>query len=375
MALRILSLAAEHPCLSETFIDREHVALRSVGVAVDVFALRGSAPYRLRSRATRALARALPGALRPHLAHPRQALAVLRHAGKAADLAARLAADPDALLLAQFAWIPADIARLAATLSGRSFAVRVHAWDVFAQPPRRLAARLRDAGRVLPCTDLAAAAVVRCGIGPDRVRVVPHGLPLADAGWDWRPPRDAGPILGVGRLVAKKGVDTLLDAYALAAAGTPSLPPLEWVGDGPERRRLERRIAHQDLRGRVQLRGALSADATRSALRRASLLVLPSRITPDGDRDGIANVLLEAMAAGVPVLSTTASAAPELIEDGINGWLTAPDAPDALALALRTALDSPRRADVARAARDTVERRFDATANARALRDALRDPG
>ena len=92
---------------------------------------------------------------------------------------------------------------------------------------------------------------------------------------------------------------------------------------------------------------------------RATMLVLPSRRLESGDRDGVANVLLEAMAAGVPVVTTTAGCAGEVIVDGVNGLLVPPDDPQALAAAMsRLARDAGLRASLAAAARETIRTRF-----------------
>jgi glycosyltransferase involved in cell wall biosynthesis len=121
---------------------------------------------------------------------------------------------------------------------------------------------------------------------------------------------------------------------------------------------LRRRIARLGVD--VRLVGTMSQAALLDAYTRASVFCLPCRVLADGDRDGIPNVLVEAMAAGVPVVTTGISGIPELIEDGVNGLLVPPDDPGALADAvLRVHEDTALRDRLAAAARATVRERFD----------------
>jgi glycosyltransferase involved in cell wall biosynthesis len=146
------------------------------------------------------------------------------------------------------------------------------------------------------------------------------------------------------------------------------------IGEGGQRLRLERLAEEVGLRGKkgetrnpgecprsveVEFSGALPHSRAMEELRKADLLVLPSRRLPSGDCDGVANVLLEAMANGVPVVTTTGGCAGEVLEHGRNGWLVPPDDPPALASAIRQLLDDDDlRASLAAAARKTLLARF-----------------
>jgi glycosyltransferase involved in cell wall biosynthesis len=173
-----------------------------------------------------------------------------------------------------------------------------------------------------------------------------HGL---DAGRFAAPHRTLGPdgrdpdrpvrLLGVARLVPKKGVEVLLEALA-------TLPPeLHWryehVGGGPLLDRLAGTAARLGLAGRITWRGALAQDQVVDAYRAADLFVLASRIAPDGDRDGLPNVALEAGALELPVVASRIGAVPELIEDGANGRLVPADDAPALAAALAALIRDP----------------------------------
>ncbi len=360
---RLINLVDTYPNLSETFIERENEEMRRQGVEVEIVALRGSENWRLRQgRVDAALVRAI---LKDSFSQPRRCLTLLRHAPQIAALSELLERRPDAVLLAQFAWTPADVARLAARRVGRSFAVRVHAWDVFTRSPRALWQCLDSATSVIGCSQAVVEAVKACGYPAEQTHLVHHGLPLDEDCWNWREPVAGCRMVGVGRLVPKKGIDLLIRACVeLSRQGVDY--EVEWIGDGPLRNSLERQLAAAGpaVVERFRFAGALTPDETRHRLQTATLLVLPSRRLPDGDRDGIANVLIEAAALGVPLVTTTAGSASEVFRDGESARLVPPDDVAALAAALKDCLaDAALRKKLAAAARLVVERQFDLTRN------------
>jgi glycosyltransferase involved in cell wall biosynthesis len=115
----------------------------------------------------------------------------------------------------------------------------------------------------------------------------------------------------------------------------------EHVGGGPLRERLAGAVARLGLAERILWRGALPQDEVLEAYRGSDLFVLASRIAPDGDRDGLPNVLLEAGAQELAIVASRVAAVPELIEDGVNGNLVPPDDPAALAQALAALIGDP----------------------------------
>jgi glycosyltransferase involved in cell wall biosynthesis len=135
-------------------------------------------------------------------------------------------------------------------------------------------------------------------------------------------------VLFVGRLVEKKGVDTLIDAMAILRESAPRLE-LSIIGDGPARGELEKRAQAAGIK--VKFHGWLDERHVRSAMRRALLLAVPSRTADGGDSEGLPTVIMEAMALGVPVVATRHAGIPEIISDKVTGLL-APEA-DAGALA------------------------------------------
>jgi glycosyltransferase involved in cell wall biosynthesis len=140
-------------------------------------------------------------------------------------------------------------------------------------------------------------------------------------------------------------------------------------GGGPLRDELEARADRLGLAGRLTFHGARLQDEIVAAYRRAAVFVLAPVVTGDGDRDGIPNVLVEAMASSVPVVATRISGIPELITDGIDGLLVSENDPAALADAIERVLRDPGlAARLGRAGRARVEREFDLVANTRRLR-------
>ena len=312
----------------------------------------------------RALLRAAGRRLREEL--PRASVTaarLLRRLPQGAALLHAVQHDGTRLLHAQFAGITADLVGLAAQAADLPWSCAVHARDVFAvSPPCSLTMQRRRRKRR---PQQAANAVIACGIPSANVHVIHHGLPLAHFPFD--PAREGHALFTACRLEEKKGLDTLLHACACLARRDIQFTCVI-AGSGPLERDLHALVRRLSLDTAVTFTGWLTQEEIRAHLLAARAVALPSRRTADGDRDGIANILLEAMALGTPVVSTEAGAAGEVIEDRVNGRLVPPDDPDALADALEELL---REEDAARvltqAARTTIESRFDAEKNITAL--------
>ncbi len=164
-------------------------------------------------------------------------------------------------------------------------------------------------------------------------------------------------------------------AFALIADRWPH-GKLIIAGSGPEREQIEQLIGQRGLGERVQLPGWLDPDATKDLIRTADLLIVPSVVAPDGDRDGIPNVILEALAAGTPVVATRLEGIAEAIIDGWNGLLVDPGDISQMASAIERVLDSPQLWEAfSVAARRTAARRFGITRNVRQLADLFMSQG
>jgi glycosyltransferase involved in cell wall biosynthesis len=258
---------------------------------------------------------------------------------------------------AHFAFVAADVACSIAGLTGCKWSVSVHAWDVFTQPKSLLQCRLQNSDRVFCCTRHAVDYLA--SFREVKTELLYHGIPLAEF-----PPRTgipAGPpvIVAAGRLVAKKGYDLLIAACAQLRTEHPRLTCVIY-GDGPLCAELTAQINELGLNNVVSLPGALPPAEMTAAYARATIFVQPSRVLADGDRDGLPNVLLEAMASGVPIVATNVGGIPEAVVDGRTGWLVAPESPRALTAAIAEVLGNPQLAATrAAAARQEIEARFE----------------
>jgi glycosyltransferase involved in cell wall biosynthesis len=178
-------------------------------------------------------------------------------------------------------------------------------------------------------------------------------------------------LLAVGRLVEKKGFSTLLEALALLADIDLDLTI---VGDGPDRAALESQIARLGLGNRVTLRGRATHAELPGSYCDAEVVVVPSVVDSRGDRDGLPNVVLEAMACGRPIVASDVAAIASAITSEVDGVLVAPADAGALADAIRAVASDPLRRDaLGAAARHTAEQRFELDRCSRRFSELLTD--
>jgi glycosyltransferase involved in cell wall biosynthesis len=388
------------PQPSQTFIAREVRGLLALRMPLQVFALRRKDPSALEpaDREWFPRVRFAPLAL-----SPRSCGAVLhflrREPRRLARAAARLTMLPHRprllvfrawLLLFKAAWIAREIeqsggcdqvhahfalaqtevAMAVAMLLDRPFSFTAHARDIYATPSA-LEEKMRAAALVVTCTACNVEFLERLvpDLPPGRIQLVHHGVAMRDA--DERPdssnPEPGAPVvLAAGRLIEKKGFDVLIEACALLRRRNCAFQC--WIlGDGPLRGRLARLTAHAGLEAHVTFRGWQPAQAVAAAMRSSALLAVPSRVNR-GDRDGIPNVMLEAMSAGRPVVATTVSGIPEAVGHGTTGLLVPPGDAAALADAIELLVRDPERARAMGAAgRVRAMRDFELTASSRRL--------
>ncbi|NOT43616.1 MAG: glycosyltransferase [Acidobacteria bacterium] len=172
--------------------------------------------------------------------------------------------------------------------------------------------------------------------------------------------RHAIRMLGVGRLVHKKGFDVFIAACGLLAArGVPFTAVL--VGeDGEHGPALRDAVTRAGLEDHVVFAGPMTQAQLFQEYQRASVFCLPCRVVDNGDRDGIPNVLMEAMVCGVPVVTTAISGIPELVRDGDNGlFVPVGDAASLADAVLRIHQDPALATRLSQAGRQTIERDFD----------------
>jgi glycosyltransferase involved in cell wall biosynthesis len=208
----------------------------------------------------------------------------------------------------------------------------------------------------------------------DRVHVVHGGIDPAAFAVPDRVAHEPPLVLSIGRLVEKKGHPDLV--AALATVRDRGLPfRAEIIGDGPLRQSLAEAIAANQLVDYVTLSPPADLAAIRQRYAAADLFCLPCVVAADGDRDGIPTVLMEALAAGLPVVSTTVAGIPELVTPSV-GRLVDPHNPPALADALTELVTRPDlRRELSAAGPATVRDGFDVAANAAALARLFRSDG
>jgi len=176
-------------------------------------------------------------------------------------------------------------------------------------------------------------------------------------------------ILSVGRLVEKKGFTYLVEACRLLKDKGYDFRCSIVGGADVYAEVIKESISHLELEGTVTLQSAVTQEELRRIYEQATVFALPCQVVENGDRDGIPNVLAEAMAMELPVISTNISGIPELIEDHVNGLLVPQKDAGALAAALEELLnDAALRRRLGKAARAAVCRDFDAKQNILALR-------
>jgi colanic acid/amylovoran biosynthesis glycosyltransferase len=387
------------PRISETFVAAELIELERQGERVTVFAVSRPAepfthgflgelrarvvylPYRpLREplRVARALARVLrcePGgwlrAARTSLWPPR--LKGLRRLLQATVLRVELEQAGIDHLHAHFATTAAGLAALARRMGGPSYSVTAHAKDIYHSEvdSDRLRERLRPAAFVATVSHANRDHLAALLGNGDRVRVVPNSVDLGRLSVQANG-RGEPVVLAVARLIEKKGLGDLVAACGLLTArGVPLR--LELAGTGPLRSALAAAAAQRGVP--VVFHGALPHERVRALYRRATVFCLPCVIAASGDRDGLPTSVLEAMASGVPVVTTAVNGLAEAVLHERTGLVVPERDPEALAAALERVLSDPQlAARLARAGRAHVEERFSLERSVTLLRSLFPEP-
>lgn len=389
------------PRLSETFILNEILELERQGIALRIFSmkrpteavthLRAKAvsspitylPERFRDAPLRILRsqchvwRRFPGAWRRQL---RNAVRRTRTDGDWSDLLSFFQAccvveqlKNIKHLHAHYANVPAKLALLVQRLSGCSFSITTHAKDIFQNNPFASPKLLERMGRArfIIANSQYSASHIRAGLnGEGDVHVVYNGLDLESF-----PPRKTQPqsplLLGVGRLVEKKGFSDLVEACRILKTRGIRFS-CEIVGTGAASNQLKEQIRNHGVGDCIRLVGPLPQEVLREHYERAMVFVLPCVRAKDGDRDILPNVIKEAMAVGVPVVTSHLEGIDELIENEVSGLLFEPGSVTNLADKIERLLVEPQfRERLARAARIVIEQRFDRRANFSQLRKLL----
>jgi glycosyltransferase involved in cell wall biosynthesis len=261
------------------------------------------------------------------------------------------------------------------------FSFTAHAKDIYLPSlnPAGLLRRKMDAARfVITCTDANRDYLDNLG-SKTPVHCIYHGLnaEFCDIMREQPGGRSTNGhfrVLGVGRLIPKKGFDILVQACAILHQQRVPFEAVIVAEGGEHEKEIRRLITTNGLEKNVLLPGPMSQSQLFDEYRKASAFCLPCRVLENGDRDGIPNVLMEAMAVGVPVVSTPISGIPELIHDGVNGLLVPSEDPEALAEAfLRLTRDQRLVEDLSRNAQETIDSRFNGDKLATRMASLLRE--
>ena len=405
MSPRLAIVLKGYPRLSETFIAQEIRELERRGVELCIFSLRH--PYDPASHPIHGEIEA-PVYYLPEYAHDepwrvlRAALRQCRKPGLWPALARfcidlwheptrhRMRRFAQALVLANempdsvehfyahFMHSPSSVCHYASIINRQSWSISAHAKDIWTISERELRIKLAACDWVVTCTAANASYLASLAPSADKVTLLYHGLDFArfdqysasDSELDASDAEHPLRLVSVGRAVDKKGYDLLLTALAALPSG------LYWrfthIGGGELLETLQAQARELGLAANIEWLGALPQAQVLAQYRDADLFVLPSRISADGDRDGLPNVLMEAQSQGLACLSTRISGIPELIIHGETGWLVEQQNPAELTRALQRLMTDPGlRARLAQAGCARVHQEFSMQAGIDRLMERL----
>jgi glycosyltransferase involved in cell wall biosynthesis len=396
--VKILHLLSTFPPLTYTFVLREIRALRAAGFDVAIGELR---PLH-RNRAARGFED-----LEPFVSHarwfspdmlrglvffvfrtPRRVLECLRivfyclsrpqYATKviyillsSMRLAYRFRSAEIGIVRADFLHTEALAARFLEIFLGLPYSLTVY--TVFTHYPRRVIEELVGGASFLVADTIQAKEFLEAmDVQPERIHLIRNGVTMGEF------PRRLGRevsglpiVLGVGSLVPKKGFHVLLSACALLRQRGIRFRCVI-IGDGCERKRLENLIETLGLTGSVEMLGYLSLAELRDWYYRANVFAMPSVVSPAGETDGLPTVVIEALASGLPVVGTETAGIPEVIRDGLNGFLVPANAPGPLADRIQRLLERlDLRESFGSEGRRLIEQQFSLEQKIEALRNSL----
>jgi len=389
--LDIAYLAPELGALTSTFIYREISALRQRGISISLFSTMRPADTQVSEEAQSIVNEThylydvngiviAASALRYLAQHPLRFCRVSALMGRDAFLG-RVPAFGDRIKMlwhfltgcrlatflesrrvqhihAHFAHVPAAIAMYAGLLADIPFSFTAHANDLF-ERGTTLKEKVARSAFTVAISDYNRGFLMDAACRADRIHVVHCGLDITKYKFRAVTPKNAPPVLfSVGRFVEKKGFDILLEALSLLKQKGVSFHGVI-AGTGPLYDEVQTKAQSSGLLDCLEMPGAMPQERIKDMLVTADVFVLPCVVAKSGDRDGIPVALMEAMALGVPVVSTDISGIPELITNGENGVLVAEKNPAALAQALERMLENPAIGEtLAKQARKTIEEHF-----------------
>ena len=364
--MRVAYLVNQYPSVSHTFVRREIEALERLGAHVSRFSIRQMTGDMLPDPAdqrelgiTHALLRR--GAVTLLTAVARIAATRPERFARAEALTLRIGQRSERGMLRNFAYLAeacalleqledegvhhvhahfgtnsAAVAMLAHELGGPTFSFTAHGPEEFDRPELiKLSEKIARAAFVVGVSSFGRSQLYRYCSASDwsKIHVVRCGVDAAYVAREPSPVPDVARFVSVGRLSEQKGQLVLVEAAAQLKREGRSFE-LVLVGDGPMRRDIEALIAREALHQHVRLAGWASGDEVRAQIEQSRAFVLPSFA------EGLPVVLMEALGRGRPVITTYIAGIPELVRSGVDGWLVPAGSSDAVAAAMREALDA-----------------------------------
>lgn len=279
---------------------------------------------------------------------------------------------PD-LIHCTWATMPATAGWLISRLTGIPFSMGAHAYDVHkCGGDRLLRVKCREARLIHTTTESCRQRLIEVGTAPEKIALIRRGMDVFPEMKPMRWPREVLRIIAVGRMVPKKGYPQLLRILAHCKGAGLDFEAL-LLGDGPLMAQLTGLRDDLGLRGIVDLPGSARFDEVARAYHWADVLLFTGVVAPDGDRDGLPNVIPEAFSWGLNVITSDVAGTTEAVSNGHNGIVCSVDQPEPWLAALRRLqFDRDFVSSSRRFGRAWVEANYDNRANARDLADFLK---
>jgi glycosyltransferase involved in cell wall biosynthesis len=292
---------------------------------------------------------------------------------RAAAVAQEVVSKNVTLIHAHFLTAPGETAVYLSKMTGIPYGGTGHAMDLYVDDSG-LKGKIAHATYITTCTAANEHFLKTSGIADQaKIHKLYHGIELLP---DLPPSTARNPFtfLAVGRLVPKKGYNFLLEACHRLRQEKLGFH-CRIIGTGPLETDLKKQAEVLGLGCCVSFEGFVAPNRMGEIYRESHLLVVPSVIDADGDRDGLPNVCLEAMNNGLPIIGSNVAGIPEGVIDGENGWLVPPANVEKLAAAMRQAITHPNPEPMRRAARRMVVENFSLQKNIRDLREIMQTAG
>ncbi len=363
--LKVAYLLSRFPYLTETFILREMVLLRKLGLDVHVFSMLLPLPTPIHRQAQEMMpyvhyspfllsgklilaqlyflfrspikyVRAFFGAIWQTCREPGVLLRVLTLFPKSVYFARQMQDLKIDHIHAHFVWVNGIAAKIASDLTGITFSLHPHAFGLFMRDQESVRRQLELATGIVTVSEYHRQYIADLcpRWSPGDIRIVHYGLDPTEFAPAYVPAQDdTVRIISVGSLFEKKGHEYLIDACAQLAEKEIAFR-CSIVGGGPLQSTLQARIDEHNMRDRVSLLGAKTQAEVKNLYHHSDIFVLACVVAQSGDRDGMPNVLLEAMAMQLPVVTTPVTGIPELVHDGETGLLVPERDAHALARAI-----------------------------------------